>query len=409
MVDVDVDEVYLIHHAHLDIGYTHDQPVAWELQRQFVDRALDLVERDRDSDDPAAFRWTVETTAPLLRWLESAPAEDVARFAALEDEGRIEVCAMLYNGTPLVGPAQVVDALRPVRDLRETYGFDVTHAMQCDVNGANWPLVDSLLDAGVEGFSMAINEYFGGAPLERPAVFEWEGPSGRTIPALNGYHYSTGISLGLHGDQDRFETVWPRAEAHLEEIGYPHSVLPVQSHHPFADNAPPHEGFATFAREWNAREDVADGDLPRVRLATPSQFWDAIGDDLKAAPTYRGDWTDFWSFGVTSSARETAINRESRRRLHTADAANAVVAAATGERPTDPATRDRAWWALHFYDEHTWGADTSTSVPDSEDVASQWNHKAHQAYEARSLSRMTRRDRVAELARRAVDEGGAGE
>ena len=34
--------------------------------------------------------------------------------------------------------------------------------MNCDVNGENWPLVDLLLDLGIEGFTMAINTHFGG-------------------------------------------------------------------------------------------------------------------------------------------------------------------------------------------------------------------------------------------------------
>ena len=39
-----VDTVYLIHHSHTDIGFTHDQPILWELQARFIDQALDTVE-----------------------------------------------------------------------------------------------------------------------------------------------------------------------------------------------------------------------------------------------------------------------------------------------------------------------------------------------------------------------------
>lgn len=103
--------------------------------------------------------------------------------------------------------------LWPVRRLREEYGFEIRHAMNCDVNGQNWPLVDALVDAGIRGFSMAINTHFGGAPLEWPMVFNWEGPSGRTLPTLNGYHYSTGWHLGIGHDAETFrEQWWPRIE-----------------------------------------------------------------------------------------------------------------------------------------------------------------------------------------------------
>jgi hypothetical protein len=76
------------------------------------------------------------------------------------------------------------------------------------------------------------------------------------------------------------------------------------------------------------------------------------------------------------------------------------------ERPSDrrvaAGTRRRAWRNLAFYDEHTWGADTSVSVPDSDDTRTQWNHKANYAHTARSNSNAVRRDAVAEIARHVV-------
>lgn len=45
-----IDTIYLIHHSHTDIGYTHDQPIVSDLHRRFTDTALDQCERDADSD-----------------------------------------------------------------------------------------------------------------------------------------------------------------------------------------------------------------------------------------------------------------------------------------------------------------------------------------------------------------------
>ena len=61
--------------------------------------------------------------------------------------------------------------------------------------------------------------------------------------------------------------------------------------------------------------------------------------------------------------------------------------------------RQAAWENLIFWDEHTWGADIAVSRPDADDTASQWNHKAHYAYQARSLSLLLQRDALAALAR----------
>jgi hypothetical protein len=62
--------------------------------------------------------------------------------------------------------------------------------------------------------------------------------------------------------------------------------------------------------------------------------------------------------------------------------------------------RKEAWENLLLWYEHTWGPDIGTRLPDAVDTAAQWNHKAHFAHQARSLSLLLRRDAVAALARR---------
>jgi hypothetical protein len=409
-----IDEIYLIHHCHTDIGYTHDQPTLWDLQRRFVDDAMDAVEQDADLDEPHAFKWTAETTAPLLTWLETATDEQLERFARLEEQGRIEVTGMLANITPLYGPSESIESLRPVRYLREEHGFDVRYAMNCDVNGQNWTLVDDLLDAGIEGFTMGINEHSGGSPPTRPDLFLWEGPSGRRLPTLNGFHYSTGFKLGIGHDAEALaEEWWPMVEERVAESGYPLDALHVQSFHPFGDNGTAYREFGDFIAEWNERDDVQAGELPSIRMATPSEWWEHVHDNRDELPVKRGDWTDFWNYGAASSAREVGVNKENVRRLETADAVEAgLTCLGAGREDRDPTrrsapgTRQEAWWNAVFFDEHTWGADASIGTPHDEDVRSQWNHKANYAYEARSGSQMLQRDAVAELARRAADEEG---
>lgn len=408
-----VETIQLINHCHTDIGYTHDQPTLWDLQRRFIDDGLALAERDLDKNSADAFHWTIETTAPLLLWLETASEEQIERLQRVESAGRVEVTGMFANITPLFGPAQTTETLRPLKGLREKYGFEIRFAMNCDVNGQNWPVTDALLDAGIEGFSMAINEHFGGSPLERPEVFRWQTPSGRELLTFNGYHYSTGRQLGIGRDAEEFkDTWWPRIEQQLDEASYPLSKLLIQSYHPFGDNGPAFDGFTDFIADWNERPEVKSGELPAIEMATPSDWWDHVQANIDKLDVHRGDWTDFWNFGSISSAREQAINRENRRRLLTADSLEAglgALGASDHERgPTRRSTtetRDQAWWATHFFDEHTWGADTAVSVPEEEDAHSQWNHKAGYAYQGRSLSNLRRRDAVAELARHVTHEG----
>ncbi len=392
--------VYLIHHSHTDVGYTHDQPVVWDLYRRFLDQAIDLCVADADRNGDDCFRWTVETTAPLLRWLQTAPPARRRLLADLCRLGRIEVTAMPVNVTPLYDTAELAEALRPVRAIREELGIAVRYAMNSDVNGQNWPLVDVLLDAGIEALSMAINVDHGGAPPGRPNAFLWEGPSGRRILAWNGWSYGFAWGLGIGHSAERLAERWPRVHEHLVALGSPLPAVMMQLFSGFGDNGPPVPELAAFVRAWNAA-----GRAPHLVVATPAQWWASVRPHTEHLPVWRGDWTDFWNFGAGSSALETAINRASRGRLHAADRAAAAVRAMAPISVPAPArtpgreARERAAFALHLWDEHTWGADCSVSRPDDEDTVAQWQHKAAYAYEARSLSVMLRRDAVAELTR----------
>lgn len=391
-----IETLYLIHHSHTDIGYTHDQPIVFDLHERFLSEALTLAERSADRDSDGAFRWTVENTYVLDRWLQHASTAEIERFQALERAGRIEVTGMYANLTPLFDTDQLVESLQTVGRLRRDYGFSISSAMNCDVNGESWPLVDLLLDAGIEGFTMAINTHFGGAPFVRPNTFFWQGPSGRSILAYNGWPYYQGWRLGIGRSQEEFETVWwPRVQAWLDTIGYPLPSLMIQSYHPFGDNGSAFAGFSDWIDAWN---DTGKG--PHIRFATPRQWWAAVKEHAAQLPTHRGDWTDFWNFGCASSAREQTLNRQSRLRLRTADALAAASQAAPDRwlQRSWQLYRQQAWDHLMFWDEHTWGADIAVARPDSDDTLSQWNHKAHYAFQARSLSLLLQRDALAALA-----------
>ncbi len=410
-----LETIYLVHHSHTDIGYTHDQPILWELQRRFIDAAIDACELHADHDGDHAFRWVVETVAPLLSWLEQSSDRQIERFLELERAKRIEVMGMFAHITPLVDTAELVEMFQPIRRLRQDYGMTIRHAMDCDVNGQNWGLVDVLLDAGIEGFSMAINQHAGGAPFQRPNVFKWEGPDGRQIPAYNGWPYSMGDHMQIGRNAETWRTQWlPWLLNKLDEVNWPLPMLLVQTYHPFGDNGSANFHLSDFIQEWNAR-----GENPKIRLTTYADWWDAVRPYADQLPVFRGDWTDYWNFGSISSARETTINRASRARLISADKLYSALAPlgitpakdgvdqpiatdVPGRDPslllaTAPEHRENAWKSLYLWDEHTWGADVAVSQPDNEDTAAQWNHKAQYAYQARSLSLMLQRDAAAEL------------
>ena len=412
-----LDTIYVVHHTHTDVGFTNDQPIFWEMQYRFIDDALCLIEQYKENPPESQFRWTVETTCGLDAWLKTASSYDIDRLIAADKAGLLEVMAMQTNNTPLLDTYQIIESLKPIHRMRKEYGLNIRYAMNCDINGQNWTLPDVLLDAGIEGFSMAINHHFGGPPHPRPNFFLWQAPSGRTIPAHNGWQYSKANDFGLAHDSDEVFIEWlPKIETYLSEINYPLPFIVLEGFHPYGDNATAWGAFAEFTKRWND-----SGHAPKITTATPRMFWERVKEYHANLETIRGDWTDYWNFGCISAARETTIYRTTRSRLGRADMLFAALSSLTptltsnsspvGEgasglkvnkqwsHRTFPLYRDSAWNALNLYGEHTWGADTAANEPQLEDSLSMDSHKKNLAYTARSESLLLERDALADFSR----------
>jgi len=390
-----IHTIYFVHHSHTDIGYTQDQPIVWEMQSHFIDEAIALADKYADHDTDGAFRWTVETTSMLEYWLKYASPAEVEKLMQLEKAGRIEVTGMFANITPLYDTDQLIESLQILRRLREDYGFTIEYAMNCDVNGQNWSLTDVLLDVGIKGFTMAINTHFGGAFHPRPYTFNWEAPSGRTLNINNGWPYDKAWREGVGRSQDEFKVRWQRLQTYLDEIGYPLPILLLQSYHPYGDNGSAFD-FTPFIDEWNANNDL------QIKMATPRMWWSAMQEYADQLETFRGDWTDYWNFGSISSAHEQRLNRLSRAQLRNADAMYGVLNQVKDDKSWADKVfarhRKDAWFNLNFWDEHTWGADSSISLPNNDDSRTQWYHKADYAHKARSLSTLLQREAIGDLA-----------
>lgn len=395
-----IEEILLVHHSHTDIGYTHPQPVVLELHRRFIDQALDFADETAAWDEACRFKWTCEVTGVTLDWWRRSDDRQRARFLEAVARGQLEVAGFRWNMTPLMDHRMLLDLLAPVREFR-SLGVPVRSAMNCDVNGLPWGTVDALLDHGIGGLSMAINEHFGYAPQPRPAGFRWEAPSGRTLLVYNGLHY--GISpdylLKVPVDHDQATAAVPAYCRTLEERGYPHRVVMMQVTNPHLyDNASPRLALPEFVRAWNRA-----GHPIRLRTATLSDLFDALrADPAESLPTRRGDWSDWWNFGAGSTANETARALAGQRALHDADGLRAWPGRenALGAARYDALRADAAD-DLALYAEHTWGANRSVQKHRSPETRLQLHQKLVTADRGYSVARMLRRDGLEHLARHA--------
>ena len=298
---------YVCNHTHTDIGFTDYQDVCFRQHAEFIEQALDLIEATDGYPEEARYKWTCETTGPLLRFLRQASPSQVDRFRHWHERGRIDVAAMQYNLTPLLNVEQMHRSLYPLRALRDEFGLTVESAMQDDVNGVSWLFADLLADLGISFYTAAINPIRGARPKPFPGAFWWEGPSGKRVLAWNGYHYLFGRSQAGLGNFDLVDRLLPRWVDQLEGADdYPYDFLYCESTHPVrVDNGPPDPRMPEFVRRWN------EEDRPfTMAFVTVSEFGRMLREQHgNAIGTQRGDWTDHWTDGPGSSAYETGVNR----------------------------------------------------------------------------------------------------
>jgi alpha-mannosidase len=372
-----IDELLVLHHSHLDVGYTHAQPIVLKLQVEFISEVVDWLE---STSGP---KWTCEATEPVVRWLRDAAERDVQRFRALVDAGRIGLTALRWHVDAGVDRAGLERLIAGKAELERTLGTAIRVACQHDVNGVPWPLVDVLLDAGVELFAMAINPHLGRAVSPRPGVFDWEGPSGRTIRVFNGYPYTMFDQLLFSWDDsvDRMADGWRILDRRLRDEGYglPFLFLTSTCSPVLWDNGPPNPFLPSLLERWN------DGALgPPARYVTYDDLRERVLE-LGGVPVQRGDWTDYWSFGSGSMPTATSLSRRGKR----------LVAAASG-LCSPSAAAGEANERLDLFDEHTFGYwDTARGHPQTQTIELLKASLGHEGYELASYELMQALDSLA--------------
>jgi hypothetical protein len=372
----------------MDVGYTHSQPVFWELQNEFLTQVIDWLEQTADLPEGARPKWTCEASEPVLKWLARASVSQAERFKRLHKQGRLGVSAMRWHTTPLADRAGLRRLLDGKEELEQWLGTKIPVACQHDVTGVPWPLADVLLDAGVDFLVMAINIHLGRAVKPRPGMFLWETPSGRKLRVFNGQHYTMLDQLLLTWDDsvERMAEGWTSYEKRLTDIQYPLDFVYLTStcSPVMWDNAPPNPFMPDLIRRWNESERG-----PRIRYATFDDLRErALAIPESQVPVLCGDWTDYWNFGCASSPVATALNQGAKP---LAEAAILL----TGNDPHP--TLHQAFNKMDLYEEHTFGYyDSTVGHPQAQTTELLHQALAHEANELSAFALMDALERLAQ-------------
>ncbi|MET9563871.1 glycoside hydrolase family 38 C-terminal domain-containing protein [Streptomyces tauricus] len=410
--------LHLVQHSHLDIGYTDPQGRVMAESRAYLDSLLELCRDTDDWPEPARFRWAVEGFHSFQDWSANRPARQVENFLERVREGRVELTAMPFNlHTETCSTDELHELLRPVTQLRDRHGIDITTAMQTDVPGQVVGLPDVLADNGIRYLSVAHNwagravpHLVGGAHL--PRLFRWQAPSGNSVlvwrtDTPHGLAYMEGSILGFDESYDSVDDLLPAYLAALARFPHPHEgrgipgfpildgtaaattgvdpypwdVLHLRVLGKFADNGPPRRIISDTVRRWN--EQWA---YPQLRASRNEDFFaDAeqrVGDRLE---TYRGDWSDWWVDGVGAGAVPLAATRRGQAALAEAQtvAGYAHLMGVPGTT-TVTAKAPAVYRAASLFNEHTWGAGDPWTHGDHGHGSGeqQWHWKYSQAMRA---------------------------
>ncbi|MGH2819711.1 MAG: glycoside hydrolase family 38 C-terminal domain-containing protein, partial [Actinomycetota bacterium] len=418
--------VYVVHHSHLDVGYTDIQSSVWRHHRAYLDSVVDLVTATDDRPEEARFRWNVEANWTLRDWMRSRPRGPVEELFRRARQGRIEVAALPFSmHTEAYSIDELARMLWFADELREDRGLEIVTAMQTDVPGATDGLLQLLTGAGIRYLSVAHNyagrsvpHLVGGRALTRP--FYWRAPSGARLlvwytDTPHGV-YMEGNHLGLADDYESALALLPEYLAALAERPYPYmgptfgwegvgpdgasgkapypfDLLHLRVQGSYGDNAGPSLVPADIVGRWN--ETWA---YPKLRMATNRDFFTCVEERLgDRIETYEGDWTDWWADGIGSAARELGFNRRAQSAVRSAMTLHGVADRLDAPGAEDGGPGDAcSWWAemdrcyerMALFDEHTWGAANpwEDGLEHKESGALQWATKAAFADDARESS-----------------------
>jgi glycosyl hydrolase family 38 len=409
--------IHLVHHTHLDIGYTDPQNVVLSEHVAFLDACMDLTAATDGWPPDARFRWCVEALWSFDQWRHARPPERVAQFIDRVREGRIELTAMPFNlHTETCSTDELHELLRPAMGVRNRYGVEIPVAMQTDVPGSVVGLADALASHGVRYLSVAHNwagrsvpHLVGGASL--PRLFRWNSPAGKPLlvwltDSSTGMAYMEGNVLGFSHDYGQVDTAFPAYLASLARTAYPYGevswgyhsksidssrtpypwdILHLRVQGQFSDNAPPNLVLSEIVKRWN--ETWA---WPRMRISRNEDFFrEAESRYREQIASFSGDWTDWWADGIGSGAHPQAIVRRAQARVR--DGLTVGALAALIGTPGSPAVVPEAKGAyqhISLFNEHTWGAGNPATDGDSGDTSGemQWHWKFAQALAAEAES-----------------------
>lgn len=365
--------VYIYPHSHVDIGYTNTQENVEFIHKRNLDVAMDLADKTRSYPADARFRWNPEVVWPVERYLNSESPEKKKRLLQAIKKGDISVDAgYVSTNTSASSDEELLQLFRFGKEIESQTGVPVQTMVQTDIPGMSWGTVTAANQVGIKYILSLFNgsDRTGWTHEFSFHPFWWVGPDGKSkVLFLQPGAYTPGaLAKGkyfwpkLAGQTDRsklipvVDTDNPRAnfiDSYLAEMlpklekdeKYPFDIFPMTWC--MADNTPIDVDLPEAVKSWN--EEYA---YPHVKICTATEMMQAFeeqwGDQL---PVLQGDFTEYWTDGLGTSAEKTGESREVKERLVQSEVLWSML------RPKEEEPKGlirEAWRNMILSTEHTW-------------------------------------------------------
>lgn len=379
--------VYIYPHSHVDIGYTNTQANVEIIHKRNLINGIELAKKTVGYPEGARYLWNPEVLWPVERYLKTAtPNEKQEIFEAVR-LGYLHLDAGYINTlTSSSADEEFFEFFRHSKEMEKHTGRKIETLVQVDIPGMSWGVVPVASKLGIK-YCFAMNNGSDRVGLSTELSFKpfwWLGPDGKSkILFLQPGSYTPGaLAKGfaywplMAGQTDPskliqiVKTDHPRDNfvdkyltdklPELEKSDYyPYDIFAMSW--AMADNTPIDADLPNAVKSWN--EDYA---FPHLIIASATDimrtFEEKYGNQF---PTLKGDFTEYWTDGLGTAAKQIGMNRSAKERLIQTETLWTML---HQNKPAPRSEIEEAWRNVIMGTEHTWCYMDPSKQPINNDI-----------------------------------------
>lgn len=365
--------VYIYPHSHVDIGYTNTHENVELIHRRNLIYGIDLAKKTQSYPEGARYLWNPEVLWPVERYLRNATATQKQGIIEAVKKGWLHLDAgYVHTNTSAAADEELFEFFRQCSEMKKLAGVNIETLVQVDIPGISWGILPVAAEMGIK-YCLAMNNGSDRVGLSTDLSFRpfwWKSQDGKSKilffqpgsynpgavykgfqfwPLMAGHTDSSTLLKIVRTDNPRAFFIDKYLEDKLPLLEkseyYPYNIFLMTW--AMADNTPIDADLPDAVKSWN--EEYA---FPHLIISGATgmmkAFEDKYGGDL---PVLSGDFTEYWTDGLGTAAKQTAMARPSKERLIQVETLWSML------NPGKAAPRDRiseAWRNIIMGTEHTW-------------------------------------------------------